>query len=53
MPNTAYIQQAVTTTQQNQTTTNHDTNNVVDFTKTMKEIIYARQLEIMRGSIGF
>lgn len=51
MPESAYIQQAIAVKKQTQQTKSNKTI-AVDFATQMQNIIHARQLEQMRGSLG-
>lgn len=53
MPENTYIQQAITTTKQKCVVkTHYNTIDSINFAKQMKQNIYAKQLELMRGSLG-
>lgn len=53
MPKNTYIQQAIATTKQKCIAkTNYNTIDAINFAKQMKQNIYAKHLEIMRGSLG-
>ena len=53
MPENAYIQQAIATTKQKQAAkANYNTVIAVNFAMQMQQNIYAKHLEIMRGSLG-